>query len=198
MRPAASGLLKTVFFAIFLVCFIHQGYAQEEGETYCMACSREAWAGDSVALNKFIAACGMVDTVGYDSLDVEVREKPVVQKITMKLNSGKVLYRDSIYLVPDKAPEYEGGMAGLLKYITESIRYPEDARKNGTTGTVYVEIVVERDGTVRHARITRGIGHGCDEESVRVLRASKGWTPGQKGGKNVRVQVVVPVRFSLR
>jgi TonB family protein len=192
--PWLTGGLAGCLLLVF-VQFAAQ--AQEEGEGYCMACSREAWAGDSVALNKFIASCGMVDTVGYDSLDVVVKEKPVVQKITMKLNSGKVLYSDSVYLVPDQLPEYPGGFEAMLGYLKNNLRFPDEAARQKISGTVFVEFIVERDGAVRQVRVLRGIGYGCDQEAARVVKTMQGWKPGLRKGKEVRVKMNLPVRFSM-
>src|SRR6185436_4380638 len=97
--------------------------AQEEG--YCSIFSREAWAGYLVALNKFMSGCGVIDTVSYDSLNRPVKTVGDYQAITMKLNSGKVMYRDSIYFVTDQMPEFNGGMEGLYKYLTKNIHYPD-------------------------------------------------------------------------
>ena len=172
--------------------------AQEEGEEeFCMACSREAWEGDSTAVSKFIESCGKIDTVGYDSLNVVDMEKPVVKKVTMKLNSGKVLYSDSIYLVPDIMPEYEGGFEGLLAFLKENLVYPKTARANKISGVVIIEFVIERDGSVKHARVVRSAGYSCDREALRVVKSMRKWTAGKKGIKNVRVQMNLPVRFSL-
>ncbi len=189
---------KIILLAAFVWTVPPDIYAQDEQEEeVCLACSREAWEGDSAAVNKFIAECGVIDTVGYDSLDVVVEEKPVVKKVTMKLNSGKVLYTDSIYLVPDVMPEYKDGFEGMLAHLKQNVRYPAEAKNKKITGVVIVEFVVERDGSVKHARVTRGIGHGCDTEALRVVRAMLGWKPGARKGRNVRVQLNLPVRFAI-
>ena len=166
--------------------------AQDEG--YCAICSREAWAGDSVALNKFMSGCGVIDTVSYDSLNRPVKTVGDYQAITMKLNSGKVMYRDSIYFVTDQMPEFNGGMEGLYKYLTKNIHYP-DGKK--ISGTVYVKFIIERDGLVKHASILRGIGEEYNKEALRVVKEMPPWQPGKKKGNPVRVQFNLPVKFSL-
>jgi protein TonB len=85
----------------------------------------------------------------------------------------------------------------MLTYLKDHLAYPAEAKNKKVGGVVYVEFIVERDGTVRHARVVRGIGYGCDAEAVRVVRGMKGWTPGKKGDRNVRVQLNLPVRFSM-
>jgi protein TonB len=120
-----------------------------------------------------------------------------MQKVSMKLNSGKVLYSDSIYIVADVEPQYPGGMEGMLGFLKKNLRYPPACRAGGAQGTVYVAFIVERDGSVRKAWVARGIGSDCDAEALRVVGAMDNWQPGQKNGKSVRVRMNLPVRFRL-
>lgn len=71
------------------------------------------------------------------------------------------------------------------------------ARESGIQGTVYVTFVVERNGNVTDVRVLRGIGGGCDEEAVRVIKAMPKWNPGKQRGKPVRVQFNMPIKFTL-
>ena len=166
-------------------------------ENFCAICSREAWEGDSLALNKFMNGCGVIDTLGYDSLDRPSSANAVYKKVTMKLNSGKVMFSDDIYIVPDKMPEYVGGEQALIKKLKGSVKYPADARIKGVEGTVFVNFIVERDGTVKNVSIKKSVGSGCDEEAMRVIKGLKNWQPGTHKGKVIRVQMVMPVRFKL-
>jgi protein TonB len=58
--------------------------------------------------------------------------------------------------------------------------------------------VIEKDGSIGGERVIRGIGGGCDEESLRVVRAMPNWKPGIQRGKAVRVQYNLPIRYTLR
>jgi protein TonB len=71
------------------------------------------------------------------------------------------------------------------------------ARESGIQGTVYVTFVVEKGGNVSDVKILRGIGGGCDEEAIRVIRAMPRWNPGKQRGKSVRVQFNMPIKFTL-
>jgi protein TonB len=71
------------------------------------------------------------------------------------------------------------------------------ARESSIQGTVYVTFVVERDGSVTDVRVLRGIGGGCDEEAIRVIKAMPKWNPGKQRGKPVRVQFNMPIKFTL-
>lgn len=88
--------------------------------------------------------------------------------------------------------------AALLRYIYRHIRYPEVARDNGIEGTVYVQFVVEKDGSLSQVKILRGIGGGCGREVERVVAEMPVWSPGRQRGRPVRVQFNLPVKFKLQ
>ena len=102
-----------------------------------------------------------------------------------------------IFTVVESAPTFPGGDIARIKYLTENIKYPQMARESSIQGTVYATFVVERDGSVTDVRVLRGIGGGCDEEALRVIKAMPRWTPGKQRGKPVRVQFTMPIKFTL-
>ncbi len=85
----------------------------------------------------------------------------------------------------------------ISSYISKNIHYPDSAQKNGTQGTVAVSFIVNEDGTLSNVRAVRGIGSGCDEEAVRVIKSMPPWKPGKQNGKNVKVNYTQPVRFFM-
>ncbi len=102
-----------------------------------------------------------------------------------------------IFMVVEEMPEYPGGINELNKYIARNIRYPSIARENGVSGRVFVSFVVEPTGDVSNVKILRGIGAGCDEEAIRVVKSLPKWKPGKQRGKPVRVSFNVPINFQL-
>lgn len=103
----------------------------------------------------------------------------------------------TIYDVPDTDPEFVGGTDSLYRYMAANIHYPEQAKKDGIQGRVFVRFTVEADGSVTNAEVLRGIGGGCDEEALRVVQAMPKWKPGTKDGHPVRVQYNLPINFKL-
>lgn len=95
-------------------------------------------------------------------------------------------------------PTYMGGEEAMYKYISENLHYPEQAKADGIAGRVHVSFVIEKDGSVTDVEVKRGIGHGCDEEAVRVVKSMPRWTPGTLFGKPVRVQYTIPFVFKLQ
>nr|NQU88871.1 energy transducer TonB [Bacteroidota bacterium] len=94
-------------------------------------------------------------------------------------------------------PKYPGGDEAMLKYLSENITYPENARKNGIQGTVYVTFVVEKDGSISDVNILRGLEKECDEVALQAVKNMPAWTTGKQRGKPVRVQFNLPLKFKL-
>ncbi len=104
-----------------------------------------------------------------------------------------------IFRVVEQKPEFEGGEAGLLKYVAENIKYPAIARENGIEGKVIVQFVVDEAGNVSQANVIRGIGGGCDQEAMRVVNTMSGkWKPGKQRGRPVKVWFTLPISFKLQ
>ena len=97
----------------------------------------------------------------------------------------------------DRLPEFPGGDDALFKDLKKNLGYPQKAKDNKTEGKVFVEFVVERDGTITHPEILRPLGDGCTEEALRLVRDMPKWTPGRKNGYPVRAQFTLPVNFQV-
>lgn len=102
------------------------------------------------------------------------------------------------HLVVEKMPKFNGGgQAEFLRYIGKQIRYPKLARKLDVSGKVFVQFVIDKKGNISDIEVIKGIGFGCDEEVIRVLKQAPKWEPGKQRGKPVRVKMVLPVTFQL-
>lgn len=95
-------------------------------------------------------------------------------------------------------PKFDGGVDAFNGFLVKHIRYPKIAKKNDVQGKVFLSFIIERDGRVVDIKVIRGIGSGCDEEAVRVLKLMPNWTPGYQFGVPVRVQYSLPISFSLK
>jgi protein TonB len=94
-------------------------------------------------------------------------------------------------------PEFPGGMDAWAKFIQRNLRYPYAAQEAGVQGKVYVSFVVERDGSISDVKVARGIGFGCDDEAIRVIKKSPKWKAGQQNKQNVRVRYNMPINYLL-
>ncbi|MFW6277092.1 MAG: energy transducer TonB [Prolixibacteraceae bacterium] len=102
-----------------------------------------------------------------------------------------------VFFIVEDMPEFPGGEMALRKYIANAIKYPVIAQENGIQGKVYVQFVVEKDGSIQDARIARGVDPSLDKEALRVVNTLPKWKPGQQRGKPVRVSYTVPINFVL-
>ncbi|MDD2412940.1 MAG: energy transducer TonB [Bacteroidales bacterium] len=109
----------------------------------------------------------------------------------------KEVVEAEIFTVVEENPMFPGGDEARMNFLRENIKYPQMARESGIQGTVYVTFVVEPSGNITNIKILRGIGGGCDEEALRVVRQMPKWKPGKQRGKSVRVQFNMPIRFVL-
>lgn len=105
---------------------------------------------------------------------------------------------DAPLLLVEQMPEFPGGQKAMFAYIGKELKYPEEAIDNGIEGTVVISFVVERDGSIGEAKVLRGLGGGCSEEALRVVKSMPLWKPGMQGGKVVRTSYNLPIRFKLQ
>ena len=119
-----------------------------------------------------------------DYVPVEVVEEEVVEQ--------------EIFQIVEEMPAYPGGDQKLMEFIAKGIKYPQIARETGIQGRVFVGFVVEPDGSISNVKLLRGIGGGCDEEAMRVIKSLPKWKPGKQRGKAVRVSYQIPVLFKLQ
>ena len=141
------------------------------------------------------------DTVVDDELmiqDSEANETtfieiaPVIQQEEEKEEESQVFY------IVEDMPEFPGGDLALRKFLANAIKYPVIAQENGIFGKVYVAFVVDKEGNVTNAAVTRGVDPSLDKEALRVVNSLPKWKPGMQRGKPVRVSYTVPISFQLQ
>lgn len=129
-------------------------------------------------------------------LDVEVTEETVVEDIVFEEAPAEEEV-DEIFTIVEDQPEFPGGMQAFYNYVGKKMKYPSQARRMGIEGRVYVEFIVDKDGSVTNVRSVKGIGAGCDEEAVRVMSDVPKFKPGKQRGNPVKVKMVLPIYFKL-
>lgn len=131
--------------------------------------------------------------------DTEANDKTAITAV-MQVAQEKEKEKDDapVFFIVEDMPEFPGGMAALQKFIAQSIKYPVIAQENGIQGKVFVNFVVNTDGSVTNAKIARGVDPSLDKEALRVVMTLPKWKPGRQGGKAVRVSYTVPINFQLQ
>ena len=104
---------------------------------------------------------------------------------------------NGVYQIVEEIPQFPGGEQKLMEHIANNINYPQEARDKGIEGRVFIGMVIEKDGSVSNVKVLRGIGGGCDEEAVRVIKSMPKWKPGMMKGEPVPVSYQIPINFKL-
>ena len=137
-----------------------------------------------------------------DEIDInaEVDQDEVIEEyeFTPPEIEEEEIVEAEIFKVAEQMPEFPGGSAKLMEYIQKNIKYPMMARESDIQGRVFVNFVVEPDGSISNVAVLRGIGGGCDEEAVRVVNSMPKWKPGKQRGSAVRCAYTVPIIFKLQ
>jgi periplasmic protein TonB len=133
------------------------------------------------------------------TLDIQVTEEtkvsaPVISDMGIQPEEEKP---DEIFTIVENQPEPYGGYKTFYDFISNNLKYPQRAISSGIEGKVYVQFVVEKDGSLTDIQVLRGIGFGCDEEAVRVLSDAPKWISGKQRGKPVRVKMILPIHFKF-
>lgn len=107
------------------------------------------------------------------------------------------LKSEEIFIKVETQPKYPGGMQALYTHLGKNLRYPADARQSGTEGRIYIEFIVNEDGSTDNHRVVKGVMKSLDEEALRVIKTLSNFIPGTQNGEAVKVKMVMPVYFKL-
>ena len=131
-------------------------------------------------------------------LDVEVTEDMSIKDpVSVDMIEEPEEEADEVFVIVETKPEPVGGMAAFYAYLSSNLKYPVLARQMNISGRVYVQFIVEKDGSLSSVEVIKGIGGGCDEEAVRVLQNAPAWHPGKQRGRPVKVRMTIPIFFTL-
>lgn len=147
----------------------------------------------------------LIDETG-DEGDLEI------QKIDIKVSNQNLLASnvsllpveidtdDNLpFIIVEKMPEFKGGEANMYAYLKNNIEIPRMAMDAKVKGTVYIEFIIEKNGSVNKIKVLRDeAGAGCAEEAVRVVQNMPKWNPGSQMGKRVRVKLSLPIHFKVQ
>ncbi len=129
-------------------------------------------------------------------LDVEITEETAIEEIIVSDEPEEEEADEIFYIVEEQAEPY-GGINAFYEFFKKHVNYPPQARRMNIEGKVYVQFVVDTDGTLTDIKVSKGIGAGCDQEAVRILKKHPKWKPGKQRGKPVKVRMTIPIIFRL-
>lgn len=154
------------------------------------------------------AACITLCLVACSNNSKVDKEAEVKEKIEAKTDGNKTTGDEATNSVAEQQsdeavcgceemPEFPGGIVNLISYMSDNIKYPQKARKEGVQGQVMVAFIVSKDGSLKNIQIAKGVSPELDAEALRVVKMMPKWTPGKNEGKTVDVKYELPVDFKL-
>lgn len=135
-----------------------------------------------------------IEYVDYNESSLP-NEKSAVLGVVVKKIQGN--WKDEQFSIVESQPTPKDGMKVFYEYISTNLKYPEEAKKSGIEGKVFIEFVVDENGKLTNIKAVRGIGAGCDEEAIRVLKAAPNWNPAKIVDMAVKVRMILPITYKL-
>jgi len=134
------------------------------------------------------------------SFDMEMTEDMAIDNLpeVVVMEEEEEEVSDEIFLIVEENPLPKGGMSAFYKYVNSNMGYPSQARRMRIEGRVFVQFVIEKDGSISQVEVIRGIDSSCNQEAIRVISNVPAWLPGKQRGKPVRVKMVLPISFKLQ
>ena len=104
---------------------------------------------------------------------------------------------NTAFITVEVQPSFMGGNSEMYKFLGKNLKYPTAAQRANIQGKVFLSFIVEKDGSITDIETMKGIGFGCDEEAMRIVKLMPKWIAGKQNGRNVRVKFTIPVFFRL-
>ncbi len=105
---------------------------------------------------------------------------------------------NKVFTAVEQMPQFPGGEAELMKYISKNLKYPPVAMENNIQGRVVVQFVVTKTGKIGEVKVVRGKDPDLDKEAVRVVKSLPDFIPGKMNGQTVNVWYTLPITFKLQ
>ena len=135
-----------------------------------------------------------IEFTDFEKLESREQNPKLMGLIVKKIEGD---WREEEFKIIESQPVPKEGMKAFYAYISENLKYPSQAKEMGIQGKVFVEFVVDKDGKLINVKSVKGIGAGCDEEAVRVLKNAPEWTPAKVVDMPVKVRMILPITYKL-
>jgi TonB family protein len=153
------------------------------------------------SLNTILVAFGIPqerNLVEHQTVVTEVADK----EEQPPLDPDKVLQiekpqESDIFKAVEQQAEFVGGITEFGKFIAKNLKYPAPAQRANVSGKVYIQFVVNKDGSTQNFEVLKSVGFGCDEEALRLLKSVMKWSPAKQSGLEVRSLKTVPINFQI-
>ena len=130
------------------------------------------------------------------AVEDKIQEEQEAQRNKSKEESSDI--EDKIFDLVEQMPSFPGGGGTLINWLDNNIQYPETAKEMGVQGRVIVKFIVEKDGSISNAKVSRSLDTDLDNEALRLVKSMPKWNPGKQNGTEARVRYSIPVNFRLQ
>ncbi len=127
----------------------------------------------------------------------EIAAEPPTEAPTAITTVLEIKEDNTPFTTVEVQPSFMGGNSEMYKFLGKNLKYPSAAQRANIQGKVFLSFIVEKDGSITDIETMKGIGFGCDEEAMRVVKLMPKWIAGKQNGRNVRVKFTIPVFFRL-
>jgi hypothetical protein len=157
-------------------------------------------SGETAAYKQYLQNCPDATYLLLipDEIEKELLKDTACQRIFSEIHEKFDKVNENSFTTVDQMPEFPGGDEARIKFLVENMKLPEEGKRMKEmpySGTIYIDFLIGADGVISHVRVLHGIGNGCDEESVHVIKIMPPWIPGRMGGKAVNVQYNIPIKI---
>ena len=147
-------------------------------------------------MNKLTLALLTIFAISCSDADLADQGPELETKAVVDENNNAVASNEVFNVVEEQA-SFPGGMEAWSEHLKSTLKYPEQAKKLGIEGRVFLSFIVNKDGSLDDIQVVRGIGAGCDEEAVNALLESPNWLAGKQRGIEVKSKMQVRIDFRL-
>jgi len=154
----------------------------------------------NIKMNNRILITGIISSILLIQLNGNAQVDQSVSTEDSVVNTIKVQSKEDANLVfdfVDKMPEFPGGQVEMIKFLSKNINYPTVALEQGVQGSIYVQFVIWKDGSVREVKVLRGVDSPLSNEAIRVIKMMPNWEPGTQRGIPVNTRYTLPIKFKL-
>ncbi len=140
----------------------------------------------------------VISTKTQDGIETnEIAAEPPTEAKSVEKAIVELPEDDTPFTTVEVQPSFMGGNSEMYKFLGKNLKYPSTAQRANIQGKVFLSFIVEKDGSITDIETMKGIGFGCDEEAMRVVKLMPKWIAGKQNGRNVRVKFTIPVFFKL-
>jgi len=132
------------------------------------------------------------------SLDIDMTEDTKVEEFDIISVEPEEELVEEIFTIVEHQPTPKGGYVQFYQFVGENLKYPQTAIRMGVEGKVFLQFTVNKTGEISDVIVIKGIGHGCDEEAIRVISKAPSWNAGKQRGNPVNVRMIIPIQFTIQ